>query len=184
MPPQTPTQLPAASRRRTVWSTSRSTAGCRPSACWASIGCMRSIASTYWVRSLVPMEKKSTSLRQLRRHQRGRRHLDHDADLDRRGAHLARAPPRRSPCAARRSSSVAIIGNMIRTGPAPRRGRWRAAAGGTAPAARRHRRMPRTPRNGLSSCGQVEVRHVLVAADVERADDQRQAVERRAPSCA
>ena len=38
--------------------------------------------------------------------------------------------------------------------------------------------MPRTPRNGLSSFGKREIGHDFVAADIERADDQRKAVER------
>ena len=76
------------------------------------------MASTYCVRSLVPIEKKSTSRASSGRHQHRRRHLDHDADLDRLGAHLA----------ARTSSAIALrlraaprasatIGNMIATGP-------------------------------------------------------------------
>src|SRR5579883_2989765 len=60
-PPQTPTHFPAWLAACTVWAIMRSTAGCSASACFASCGCRRSIASTYCVRSLVPMEKKSIS---------------------------------------------------------------------------------------------------------------------------
>ena len=64
----------------------RRTAGCRPSTFLAKAACIRSIASVYCVRSFVPMEKKSSLFRELRRHQHGGRNFDHDADLDRRHA--------------------------------------------------------------------------------------------------
>ena len=51
----------------------------RPTGATASLP--RSAASAYWVRSLVPMLKKSTCGANARRLQRRRRHLDHDPDL-------------------------------------------------------------------------------------------------------
>ena len=68
----------------TVSFTSRSTAGWGPVSSGASRSSPRSAAIVYWVRSLVPSEKKSTCSRQPRRGQRGRRDLDHDPELERR----------------------------------------------------------------------------------------------------
>src|SRR5258708_2122548 len=61
MPPHSPTHLLSFLAACTVLSIMRSTAGCSASACLANCGCSRSMASVYWVRSLVPMEKKSIS---------------------------------------------------------------------------------------------------------------------------
>ncbi len=73
-----------------VWSIIRSTAGCRASMRAASSGLPRSMASTYWVRSLVPIDRKSASaaIRSAVTAAAGR--LDHHPQLDPLGdPHLA-----------------------------------------------------------------------------------------------
>src|SRR5688572_9272829 len=58
-PPQTATARPAVrAAAQTDWMAAR-IAGCSASSWPASVGCVRSIASMYCVRSLVPIEKKS-----------------------------------------------------------------------------------------------------------------------------
>ena len=61
--PQTPTGLPISTPAAAVFSIRRSTAGCHGSVNVARLDDIRSAAIVYWVRSLVPIEKKSTSLR-------------------------------------------------------------------------------------------------------------------------
>ena len=81
------TPRPSGRARRppaTVALTSRSTAGWGPVSSGASRSSPRSAAIVYWVRSLVPSEKKSTCSRQPRRGQRRGGDLDHDPELERR----------------------------------------------------------------------------------------------------
>ena len=59
--PQTATGLPARSPALMVFATRRSTAGCSGSYRDATSWSPRSIASVYWIRSLVPMERKSSA---------------------------------------------------------------------------------------------------------------------------
>ena len=59
--PQTPTGLPASVPAWAVIAISWSTAGCQGSVRWARSVAIRSAAIAYWVRSLVPMERKSTT---------------------------------------------------------------------------------------------------------------------------
>ena len=82
--PHTPTQRPWAAAPATVACTRRSTAGWGPASSAASRASPRSAAIVYWVRSLVPSEKKSTWGGQARGGQRRRRDLDHDPQLERR----------------------------------------------------------------------------------------------------
>ena len=141
--------------------------------------CPRSIASAYWARSLVPIERKSASAAsRSASHRRGRR-LDHHADrrhaasaeLAASSATIARTP--------RSSATLATIGSMIR--PAP--------AACTRRMARSWARSSSRPREADAHAAHAERRivlrrqrqvgHRLVAADVERADDQRPARQRR-----
>src|SRR5438445_574399 len=61
IPPHTPTHVPTGAAAWTTRWIKRKTAGCSPSTCAPRLGCRRSIASVYCARSLVPIEKKSTS---------------------------------------------------------------------------------------------------------------------------
>jgi hypothetical protein len=58
--PQTLTPLPAARAWAMDWPINCSTAGCHGSYRWATASSARSIANVYWIRSLVPIETKST----------------------------------------------------------------------------------------------------------------------------
>jgi len=60
--PQSPTHLLCNEAPSTIAEMARSTAGCRPSSLRPSVGCTRSIARMYWVRSLLPIEKKSATV--------------------------------------------------------------------------------------------------------------------------
>ena len=148
----------------------------------ASAALPRSAAIVYCVRSLVPIEKKSTSAREaLPAAQRGRRHLDHDADLDRRRAADAARAASSSARAARSSAERRDHREHHRTRGARRatrsdRAQLRARSSGCAsdeaqPAHARGTGSPRAP------CAHERQR--LVGAGVERADDQRPPVERR-----
>ena len=116
MPPQTPTHRPAAAAARTVRSTARSTAGWSPSAWGASVGCVRSMASTYCVRSLVPIEKKSAS-----RASSGAISAAEGTSIMTPISTGAAASSRRTRSAisraARTSSTDDTMGSMIRSGP-------------------------------------------------------------------
>ena len=59
--PQTPTDLPACRPASAVIAISCSTAGCQGSVRWARSVAIRSAAIVYCVRSLVPIERKSTT---------------------------------------------------------------------------------------------------------------------------
>jgi hypothetical protein len=48
-----------------VSATRRSTAGCSGSYRWATDSSARSMASVYWIRSLVPMDRKSKYFRNV-----------------------------------------------------------------------------------------------------------------------
>ena len=79
-----------ARRRLRTDAISASTGSRAASSRWASAGFPRSAAIVYCERSLVPIEKKSRCGSELAGLERGRRHLDHRADLDRlRGADVA-----------------------------------------------------------------------------------------------
>jgi hypothetical protein len=99
-------------------------------------------------------------------------HLDHDADGHMGASSSARMVSQRSRSASSSGTEV-IIGNMIdRSPPAPPRGTARAIAdradrAGAAAARAAH------AEEGVLLLGQVEMRHLLVAADVQRAHDQR-----------
>ena len=102
-----------------------------------------------------------------------------------------RRPGRRPPATPRASSSRAraarsspislTIGNITPIGPAlaarSAARSWVRRISGRA----RHRRRPRTPRNGLSSAGQGQVGQGLVGAGVERAQHQAAAARARRP---
>ena len=60
--PQMPTQMPASWAALAVRSMRRRMAGWPESKRLLMLAFIRSAARVYWVRSLVPMEKKSTSL--------------------------------------------------------------------------------------------------------------------------
>ena len=85
--------------------------------------------------------------------ERERRHLDHDADLGPRGDAERRSRSSSSSACAPRGTRRAWppSGTSPRSDAARRRAGSRAAACGTASRSRSERRMPRTPRNGLSS---------------------------------
>ena len=149
----------------------RSTAGDSPSTCGASRGWPRSIASVYWVRSFVPIEKKSTSVANWSASSAA----DGTSTMmpaSMRGASSRCRSSSRMARAARHSSSVAIIGNMTATLPSPAaredRPQLRAQQLGTvqqhADAALAEKR--------IVLARQRQVRQRLVAADVERPDDQ------------
>ena len=85
------------------------TAGSRGSPIAATAALPRSAASVYWVRSFVPMLKKSTCGAKRGCLEGGGGHLDHDADLEPGGPAAAQrarsrrragAAPRRSSCEA------------------------------------------------------------------------------------
>ena len=59
--PQTPTGLPACRPASAVIAISWRTAGCHGSVRWARSVAIRSAAIVYWVRSLVPIDRKSTT---------------------------------------------------------------------------------------------------------------------------
>ena len=80
--PQTPTGFPAAWPASAVMRISSRTAGCQASVRWARSVAIRSAAIVYCVRSLVPIETKSTTSRMPRRMEGGRGDLDHDAGLE------------------------------------------------------------------------------------------------------
>ncbi|NUB13427.1 efflux RND transporter periplasmic adaptor subunit [Azospirillum brasilense] len=151
-PPQAPTQIPARRAASTVRSTMRRTAGCSPSACGASTGCSRSIASTYCVRSLVPMEKKDTS--------RASRSAIITADgtsimmpSSTRGTSSSRRTASVIALARSNSAGVALIGYMMRTGPSTEARSMARSWVRNRSSRSKHRRMPRTPRKGLPSAG-------------------------------
>ncbi len=64
--PQTLTPLPCALHSAMVCATSCSTAGCSGSYRCATDSSARSIASVYWIRSLVPIDRKSKYFRKMR----------------------------------------------------------------------------------------------------------------------
>ena len=141
-------------------------------------GLSRAAAVTYWVRSFEPIEKKAASKRSTR--DRGRRHLDHDAE---RRARVRQAFGRRAPPAPRRgargvaaiSSGTVTIGSMIFTRPcAAARASARSCTRKTSGRAS-DRRMPRRPRNGFDLASIVRPGDRLVAAGIERADGDRPA---------
>ena len=121
--PQTPTGRPWSTRPCRRSRSRRRTAGWNGVARSASAGFVRSAATVYWTRSLVPMLKKSTSRRQRIRDQRRRRDLDHHAETDVAGDRGSVAASRgscpRSSAArpARTSSRVETIGRRMRSSP-------------------------------------------------------------------
>src|SRR6266403_993603 len=151
IPPHTPTQRPAGSAARSVRSILLRTAGWSPSACGANVGWVRSMARTYCVRSFVPIEKKSAS-----RASSGAMSAAEGTSIMMPISTGATPASRRTRSAisraARTSSMVATIGSMIFTGP--------------------------SAEERVLLLRQRDVGHDLVAADVERAEDERPAVER------
>ena len=150
--PQTPTQRPCASAASTTAAMRRST-GARDAApsSEASVALPRSAAIVYWARSFVPIEKKSTSgaTCAAASASAGTSTMTPTSS----SAALPRAARSASRCAraARSSSSVATIGNISFSGcsAATRRTArsWVRNSSGSAS----ERRIPRRPRNGLSS---------------------------------
>ena len=175
-PPHTADQSCRASRRARP---ARSAAG-RPDASHragsASCALPRSIASTYCVRSLVPMERKSASAASRSADDGGGRRFDHHAE---RGFGIERRSSRASSVSIARtaltSATEVTIGSMMPALPGrlhPQRSARNCVAqqdrAGAKPA-----RTPRKPSAGFSSGGNVEIGNRLVAADIEGADDQR-----------
>ena len=157
----------------------RSTAGCRASTCGGQLR----IAAVHGQRILGQVvgadgEEIGLGGEQVGGHRRGRG-LDHHAQ--RRLAPRRPVSPRTSSSTARtgRSSArLATIGSMIRHC-AARAATRRMARSWARSRSGRHRltRTPRRPSAGFSSAGNRQIGDRLVAADVERADDQRPAAQ-------
>jgi len=153
MPPQIPTHLPSAAAPATVWAISCRMAGFMASALAPSLGWPRSMARVYWVRSLLPMEKKLTS----RANCRARTAVDGTSTMIPNSTGSASGSLAHSSATShlteRISSSVAIMGNIMRSLwplPARRMARtWvRRISGLSSPM-----RTPRMPSIGFSSRG-------------------------------
>ena len=112
-----PTARARARPRRSARSVAAPRDAARPPAARAA-DCVRSIASVYWVRSLVPIEKKSASCANWSASSAADAVSTMMPTGDRRHAERQRALAPPSSRAARHSASVAIIGNMIATLPA------------------------------------------------------------------
>ncbi len=136
----------------------RSTAGCRAEARSDSSGLVRSAASVYWMRSLVPIEKKSAwrASTSAMSAAAGTSTMIPSWTVAAHGRPSARSAAARASRRARTavtSSAVETMGSMTRSSPS-----------GTAPSSavswsssragwRSPRRTPRTPRAGLASGG-------------------------------
>ena len=141
----------------------------------------RSAASVYWVRSFVPIEKKSASVGERSTPSSAAAgHLDHDADLDRGGRAAGRRATSRSsvqraagaPRSSRPSGTSRERGWSAATRSIARS--WVRRSSGRA----RPSRIPRTPRNGFGSRRLVRGTAIgLSAPGVERADQQRPALQ-------
>jgi hypothetical protein len=144
--PHTPTGLPARSPAAAVIAMRRRTAGCHGSVRVARGEDIRSAASVYWVRSFVPIEKKSTSAMKAS----ARMATAGTSTMMPGEMPLSRARAEKS----RASSTVETIGAIThglstwaRRAPSASASSWRASS----PSLVRSRRMPRTPRAGFSS---------------------------------
>ena len=161
---------------------SRSTGGCGPVEQRRRAPSLpRSAAIVYCARSLVPIEKKSTSRGEAlgaRARRPGTSTITPDLELGGR-CPSSRAPPRAAPArrglAERRDHREHDLQRVLGRDAQDRRAAGCASSSGWASDSR----MPRTPRNGLSSGAWRRNAQRLVGAGVERADDQRPA--RRAP---
>ncbi len=149
------------------------TPGSSGSATAATPSLPRSAARAYWVRSLVPMLKKSTCGANARGLQSRRGHLDHDPDAEPGGTPLPFEPGGllERPRAASSSATVLTIGNITSTGRS-RATRTTARSWSRSSSGRRSAsRMPRTPEERVRLHRHRHVGQWLVAADVEGPDD-------------
>ena len=138
----------------------------------------RSIASAYCARSLVPMERKSASGRELLGEHRGRGRLDHHADRGNLHAQLASAFGGER---ANRAQLLEVVHHRQQDAALAARLGAQDRAQLRAQQVGRHRlaRTPRSPSAGIVLARHRQVGDRLVAADVERADVHGLAVERR-----
>ena len=148
-----------------------STAGCRASSPCDSSGCVRSIASTYCVRSLVPIERKSACAASRAGVHGGGGRLDHDADRDVRIAARARRD------LAHQRAHRLDLGGLVhhrQQDPAaaggPHATGWPRAACAGAPGRHRLGADAAQPERGIVLARHRQERDRLVAAGVERAD--------------
>ena len=144
--PHTPTGLPTASPASAANWTSRSTAGCQGSVSWARALAIRSAAIAYWVRSLVPMEKKSTSARK-----RSAWSATEGTSTMMPGF---RPRARQRAENSKASSTVGTMGAITHASATPAPAAASAIASSwrsTSPGLVQPRRMPRTPSEGLAS---------------------------------
>ena len=172
--PHTPTQHPCARGRRDglLAPAAARPAGFRQAAPPAARS-PRSAAIVYWVRSLVPSEKKSTCSASTIGGQRRGGHLDHDPELELGGDAGLRARARAPPARPRSRPRVATIGSITLTRVLGGHAQDRPELGGEHVRARQRQPDPpdaekRVRFGGHRQCGQR-----LVGAGVERPHHQR-----------